>query len=254
MSSPVMTPTNQGVAVTAARWRLEIDTAYDSNAATQSAATWIPVYGTTSMSAGDISYTEQNITDYDSVDASGVVWDSTVVTGASWTLTGSVYDKLYAGQQDPGQKAIQDASDLNKVCHFRWFDRFGGKAYSGYSRPKWMPQAGGPTDIATSNFELKGMGPRITITNPVVLAPDAASVSPTTAAAGATTTITGVRFTGVTGASGVKFGGVNATSYTVVSDTSITAVVPAGAAGSAPILVTHPVYGADASPVAFTRS
>ena len=65
-------------------------------------------------------------------------------------------------------------------------------------------------------------------------------------------TIKGSGFSGVTGAAGVKFGAVNATSYTVVSGSTIVAVVPAGTAGSAPVTVTHPTNGTSA-PLTYTR-
>lgn len=84
-------------------------------------------------------------------------------------------------------------------------------------------------------------------------APDAApsltSVAPTSGASGTTVTLTGTDFLGSTQ---VRFGSANATSFTVVSNTSITAVVPAGAAGSAAVKV---VKGSlESSTVAFTRS
>jgi hypothetical protein len=53
-----------------------------------------------------------------------------------------------------------------------------------------------------------------------------------------TITITGSGFTGVTGAAAVKFGTTNATNYTLNSDTSITATVPAGTAGTVDVIVT----------------
>lgn len=81
------------------------------------------------------------------------------------------------------------------------------------------------------------------------LEPTLTSVSPTTGAVGATVTLTGTEFTGVTA---VRFGAVSATSFTVVSNTSITAVVPAGTAGPAPIKVFKGVLDSDA--VVFTRS
>lgn len=68
-------------------------------------------------------------------------------------------------------------------------------------------------------------------------APVITSATPSGAAAAATVTIAG---SGFTGATAVKFGSTNATSFTPVSNTSITAVVPTGTAGSAPITVTTP--------------
>ena len=110
--------------------------------------------------------------------------------------------------------------------------------------------------IEIINWTLTGVGAYEEIENPLTAAGGAApavtAAAPSGAAAGATVTITGTGFTGVTGAAGVRFGAVNATSYNVVSATQITAVVPAGAAGSAPIVVTHPTDGASA-PFPYTR-
>ena len=56
---------------------------------------------------------------------------------------------------------------------------------------------------------------------------------------GATTVvITGTNFHGVVGSAAVKFGANNATSYTVNSTTQITAVAPAGVAGTVNVVVT----------------
>ena len=73
-------------------------------------------------------------------------------------------------------------------------------------------------------------------------APTVASISPTSGpiAGGTSVTLTGTGFTGTTGAGGVRFGGTNATSYTVNSDTQITAVSPAHAAGVVDVTVTAP--------------
>lgn len=60
----------------------------------------------------------------------------------------------------------------------------------------------------------------------VAIAPTLTSFFPTNALVGATLTLKGTNFTGATQ---VSIGGTNATSYTVVSDSVITAVVPTGA-------------------------
>jgi len=64
----------------------------------------------------------------------------------------------------------------------------------------------------------------------IVGVPIVSGLSPNhgTASGATSVAITGTGFTGVSGATGVKFGATNATSYTVNSDTSITATAPAG--------------------------
>lgn len=68
-------------------------------------------------------------------------------------------------------------------------------------------------------------------TDPVVT-----SALPSAASVGNLLTITGTNFTGTTG---VTIGGVAATHFAVVSDSKIVATVPAGSAGSAPVIVTN---------------
>lgn len=70
--------------------------------------------------------------------------------------------------------------------------------------------------------------------------PTVTAISPTsgTLGGGNSVVITGTNFTGTTGAGGVKFGSTNATSYTVNSDTQITAVAPTGSAGTVDVTVT----------------
>ncbi|WP_454301097.1 phage tail tube protein [Salana multivorans] len=108
--------------------------------------------------------------------------------------------------------------------------------------------------IEIINWTLTGVGAYEEIENPLTAdtAPAVTAAAPTGAETGDTITITGTGFTGVTGTSGVTIGGTDATSYTVDSATQISAVVPAGSAGSAPIVVTHPTDGASA-PFPYTR-
>lgn len=92
----------------------------------------------------------------------------------------------------------------------------------------------------TGYFWLGGTAP---VGGPVVT-----SALPSGAAETETVTLTG---SGLTGATGVTVGGVAGTSLTVVSDTSATFAMPAGSAGSAPIVVT--TAAGSSTPFAYTR-
>lgn len=72
--------------------------------------------------------------------------------------------------------------------------------------------------------------------------PTISAVLPSTGntAGGDSVVITGTGFTGVEGDGSVKFGTVEATSYVVDSDTQLTVVVPAGAAGTVDITIINP--------------
>ena len=109
------------------------------------------------------------------------------------------------------------------------------------------------TNIAAWTVTFKGDGVATPISNPYVAAsaPVVTSASPSGAAAGAQVTIKGQGFTGTVATTGVKFGAVNATSWVVVSDSVIVAVMPAGSAGAANVVVTN-ATGAS-TPFAYTR-
>jgi hypothetical protein len=79
-------------------------------------------------------------------------------------------------------------------------------------------------------------------------APAITAIAPSSgpSAGGTSVTVTG---TGFTGATRVAFGGVVATSFSVVSDTQITAVSPAQPAGAHHIVVAGPGSSNKASPV-----
>lgn len=81
------------------------------------------------------------------------------------------------------------------------------------------------------------------------VAPAITSALPSGAAAGQTVTLTG---TGFYGATSVTIGGVESPLFTVNSDTQIKAALPAGASGSAPIIVTGPAGASTAR--AYTRA
>lgn len=99
---------------------------------------------------------------------------------------------------------------------------------------------------ASAPYHFKAWGLVVEATLPP--APEVTGATPAAAEADAEVTITGTNFTGATR---VQFGASNAASYTVVSDTEITAVMPAGSAGSAAIKVTTP--GGESNSFAYTR-
>lgn len=86
--------------------------------------------------------------------------------------------------------------------------------------------------------------------SPAAAAPTITAVEgdPDPAGAGELITITG---TGFSTATAVTVGGTAVTDFDVDSDTQITAVMPAGAAGSAPVIVTNPLGSSAAK--AYTR-
>ncbi|WP_181769916.1 IPT/TIG domain-containing protein, partial [Bradyrhizobium sp. UNPF46] len=102
----------------------------------------------------------------------------------------------------------------------------------------WYASACTVANQCNFNPELTDTSFTITVNLPT---PTVTAVSPTAGptAGGNSVVITGANLTGTTGAGGVKFGATNATSYTVNSATQITAVAPAGAAGTVDVTVTN---------------
>jgi hypothetical protein len=95
-------------------------------------------------------------------------------------------------------------------------------------------------DAAGAAYIFTGLGPAPTVTN---VSPASGST-----AGGTNVTITG---TNLTGATSVTIGGTAATSVVVVDGATITAVTPAGTAGTASVLVTTPL-GTNAANTLFT--
>jgi hypothetical protein len=137
----------------------------------------------------------------------------------------------------------------------RWYDRTAGtpEAYSGLAIVGWSRSKTGVADLDEATITFTGDGARTPISNPAApgVAPVVLSATPSGVAAAGLVTIAGSGFTGTVSTTGVKFGGVNATSWVVVSDSEIVAVMPAGSAGSAVVLVTN-ATGASNS-LAYTR-
>lgn len=108
----------------------------------------------------------------------------------------------------------------------------------------------GNTGIETFAVTITGKGGFDPIANPWTgwatnPAPKVTSVTPAGRAAGQQVTITG---SGFLGATDVKFGTVSASALTVVNDSTIIAVVPAGSAGTVNVTVVAPAGTSPAVP------
>ncbi|WP_337004107.1 MULTISPECIES: IPT/TIG domain-containing protein [unclassified Microbacterium] len=100
----------------------------------------------------------------------------------------------------------------------------------------------GNAEIDIFAISLAGKGAYTPIANPFVSELDAdpviAAITPAGAAATKLVTITG---SGFLGATDVKFGATSATDFTVLSEATIVATVPAGSAGTTNVTVVTPV-------------
>jgi hypothetical protein len=214
--------------------------------------TWTPLKGVNDFSP-QVTPTNQDSSDYDT---NG--WSSSEKTMQAWANTIKVNRKTTAGVYDPGQEIVRAAHDQfgdAARVYTRWYDRTPGtpEAYSGLALVGWARSKTGVADLDEVTITLTGDGARTAITNPAAsgVVPVILSAGPTAVTAAGLVTITGSGFVGTVATTGVKFGGVNATSWVVVSDSEIVAVMPTGSAGSAVVLVTNATGASTAFP--YTR-
>lgn len=145
--------------------------------------------------------------------------------------------------------ALIEAADTTggaNVIGYRYYHATSAAlAYEGTASVNWSRVNTDVADIEFFSFDLSGQGDRHKIVNPGVTGgkPSISSVQPTGAVAGDTVVVTGARFTGTTT---VTMGGVAVTTESVISDSLLAIVVPAGTAGAAPVIVTNDV-GASAA-------
>ncbi|WP_065961274.1 IPT/TIG domain-containing protein [Curtobacterium sp. UCD-KPL2560] len=212
---------------------------------------FIPVKGVNDL-AHNINPNLEDASDYD---ANG--WASSEVTMQDYSIDAGFYRRVNAGVLDPGQELIRACIgqfDSAARLGFRMFDKTGGpEAYSGVVIPTWKRSNTGVKNLDQVTATLTGTDVplNIGITNPyqVTLNPVVTAVSPGGKGSGTAVAISG---TGFTNASAVKFGATAATSFSVVSDQLITAILPTGSAGAAPVTVTTPVGTSNAA--AYTRA
>jgi hypothetical protein len=184
-----------------------------------------------------------NVENANEYDSDG--WSSSEITLYDWSLVTGMHRKKDAGVEDPGQKLIRDCrgefGDEARL-YVRWYRTDGiDEAWSGRAIVSVENRDTAVENIAGWTVTFKGDGPATKITNPFAesSAPVLTSALPSGAAEGDQVTIKGQGFTGTVPSTGVKFGAVAASSWVVVSDSVIVAVMPAGSAGSAAVTVTN---------------
>lgn len=199
-----------------------------------------------------------NLEDASAYDTNGS--GSVEKTFEEWAAEATVFRRSTAGVLDAGQELVRLRSfgQFGDLCRVgvRFYDKNGGpEAYQGVAIVTWKRAQSGVKNLDAATITFTGTDiPIAPITNPgtAAAAPVVLSATPSGVAAGGLVKITGAGFTGTVVTTGVKFGGVNATSWNVVSDQVIVAVMPAGAAGSAPVVVTNTVGASAAFP--YTRA
>lgn len=201
--------------------------------------TWVNFKGINDFNP-PVTPTLQSADDYDT---NG--WASFEKTMQAWAATVKALRKTNAGVFDPGQELVRGRqlgfADAGR-CNIRWYDRNGApEAFQGVALIGWVPSKTGVADLDEVTVTFTGDGILTPIANPFAApaVPVVLAATPSAVAQGGIVNITGTGFAGVTGAASVKFGATNATSYIVVSDNTIVAVMPAGSAGAANITVVN---------------
>ena len=216
--------------------------------------TWLPFKGIQDLAPNE-NPTIQNTTDFDT---NGFATKEKTVT--EWSLTAKLRHIINSGVQDPGQELARLAGQFvfgdAARLYVRWYDRNNGpEAWQGRALVSWTPSKTAAADIEEITVKFDGDGILAPITNPAGTTAlpviSAVSSNPAAEVAGGTIEIYGANFTTPIATTGVKIGGVNATSWDLISDSLIVAVVPTGSAGSAPIVVTTTAGASNAFP--YTR-
>lgn len=188
-------------------------------------------------------------------------------TGETWTAALSVLinRSVSTGAYTPEVEAIlactkPTAKGSAAVLHVRYYHKPESgtpnpdDAYEGFATVGVQRANIGNDGVEKINVTLTGKGPRSEISNPFAgwddpVVPSITGATPSGAGEDDMVTITGAHFTGATV---VKFGASNATAFTVVSDSTIVATLPAGSAGAANIKVTNAT--GESSAFSYTRA
>jgi hypothetical protein len=208
--------------------------------------TWFPLLGKNDVQPV-INPTKQDATTYES---NG--WGSMEITLQTWSIVVKLFRISTGGVLNAAQQLLVGRIGQfgsNARIYVRWYDSTGrvDQSWSGLAIVEMANSKTGVADLDEDTFTFTGDGILTPISNPYAATsvPLLATATPTGQGAGKIITLSGSSFTGTTG---ITIGGVSvaAGAFTVQSDGLITFVVPAGSAGSAPIIVTNGT-GASAS-------
>ena len=184
-------------------------------------------------------------------------WAASEITMQNWSVALKANRQADGGVEDAGiallRSCVGKFGDAARV-YTRWYRTDGlDEAWQGRAIVELTPSKTGVADLNELSITLSGDGVLTPIANPYApaSAPSISSATPSGASVGQQVTIKGTGFTGTVATTGVKFGATNATSWVVVSDQVIVAVVPTGTAGAANIVVTNATGPSTA--VAYTR-
>jgi hypothetical protein len=181
----------------------------------------------------------------DSSDFDNGGYASAEITQQSGTVTVSYNSLISGGTPNPAQEMVEacvgEFGDAARL-YVRWYDTDGGtRGFKARAIVKVAYSSTGVTDLrkVTVTFTTDGEITKLAaadITAAIGNAdkPVITAASQTGTGVGSLVTITGQHFTGTTA---VKFGATAATSYTVVSDSTIVATAPA--TGASAITVTN---------------
>lgn len=208
---------------------------------------WQILFGVVEFSP-PVEPVNQTDTDYESDG-----WKGNTKTAQEWSVELKLSHKVDADNNELNtvHKFLKAASrnfGSASIVPIRYFDRSGNDdAQSGYAIVTWAPEGGDmeQLDQVTVTFNASSYDPALTIiTNPVGTNPIplVGSVSPATGdeLGGNLVMITGAYFIDADGvaATAVNFGATPATSFSVVNNSVIAAVAPAGAVGTVAVRVT----------------
>jgi hypothetical protein len=230
--------------------RLAVDISVDST-------NWLPVFGKNDVQP-NVTPTKQESTTYETKG-----WKGFTITLQEWSIVLKLNRQSNSGVLDTTQQLlVARIAQFGDNAHIwiRWYDSLGrttDQAWKGWAIVEMSNSKTGVPDLDEDTFTFTGDGVLTPMTAAEITAavtaaaPLIVSATPSGASVGQQVIISGSGFTSTVATTGVKFGATNATSWTVLSDNTLIAVMPAGAAGAANIAVTNSV-GTSAA-FAYTR-